>query len=81
MLMATEKAFIFWVEVPLEALVIRPLASTVILGLVYDPLVTAVVVSVGFGYVPAKSPPAAPFGGRLAGRLAEGTTELLFRGA
>jgi hypothetical protein len=48
--------------VPLAALVIRPLESTVKFVSVYDPGVTAVATNVGLGYVPVRSPPAAPPG-------------------
>jgi hypothetical protein len=47
---------------PLAADVIRPLESTVKFVSVYDPGVTAVATKVGLGYVPVRSPPAAPPG-------------------
>src|ERR1039458_5363888 len=52
---------------PLDAAVMRPLASTVRFVFVYDPAETAVVTRVGLGKVPVRSPPAEPLGGSAVG--------------
>src|SRR5271154_2624089 len=51
--------------------VTRPLASMVTTGTVVElpmgPLADPIALSAGFGKVPARSPPAGPFGGRAVG--------------